>query len=457
MTPALPGALAGDSPALEDLAAARARVERRLAPVARVIAVMSGKGGVGKSAVAVNLALALARRGLQIGLLDADLHGPSVAKMLGLRGQPLRLAADDALHPIAGPSGLRVQSMDFFLQGNQPLAWEGEQGEAAALRSAMEHAALADLLACTEWGSLDALVVDLAPGADRLPAFAQWLPGRVAALAVTIPSEVALLAVERSLRRAYAARVPLIGLVENFASCRVRELRRRGAALPRGPGRASRAGPGRRGGGAHPVRCEPCAGGRRGPGLLRGRRREVRGRPRARGARRKGTCLRAAGSGGRFVVKRALACLLLAFPLGLAALTGNGARALAAQGWAYDLMNELMSPYCPGRLLSDCPSPQAQTLRMWLIVQEASGRPRAEVEAEVVARYGESILGAPRAEGFGLAAYVMPAAVFVAGAALLTWFLRRQTRSAATPKPVAPSAPLDPELERLVDEKLAER
>ena len=218
MPPALPGAIAGDPPALEDLSAARARVERRLAPVERVIAVMSGKGGVGKSAVAVNLALALARRGLQVGLLDADLHGPSVAKMLGLRGAPLRLSADDALRPIAGPSGLRVQSMDFFLQGNQPLDWEGEQGEAAALRSAMEHAALADLLACTDWGSLDALVVDLAPGADRLPAFAQWLPGRVAALAVTIPSEVALLAVERSLRRAYAARVPLIGLVENFAS-----------------------------------------------------------------------------------------------------------------------------------------------------------------------------------------------------------------------------------------------
>jgi ATP-binding protein involved in chromosome partitioning len=216
--PALPGAFAGDPPALEDLSAARARVERRLAPVERVIAVMSGKGGVGKSAVAVNLALALARRGLQIGLLDADLHGPSVAKMLGLRGAPLRLSGDDTLRPIAGPSGLRVQSMDFFLQGNQPLDWEGEQGEAAALRSAMEHAALADLLACTDWGSLDALVVDLAPGADRLPAFAQWLPGRVAALAVTIPSEVALLAVERSLRRAYAARVPLIGLVENFAS-----------------------------------------------------------------------------------------------------------------------------------------------------------------------------------------------------------------------------------------------
>jgi ATP-binding protein involved in chromosome partitioning len=221
----VPSAAPGTTPAsvrdpleLEEIASARRRVSERLAPVERVIAVMSGKGGVGKSAVAVNLALALAQRGLEVGLLDADLHGPSVAKMLGLRGQPLRLAAGDSLRPVPGPRGLRVQSIDFFLQGNQPLDWEGEQGEAAALRSAMEQAALADLLACTEWGSLDALVVDLAPGSDRLPAFAQWVPSRVAALAITIPTEVALLAVERSLRRAYAARVPLIGLVENFAS-----------------------------------------------------------------------------------------------------------------------------------------------------------------------------------------------------------------------------------------------
>ncbi|HEY8156286.1 MAG TPA: P-loop NTPase [Myxococcota bacterium] len=208
----------GDLLDLEDISSARRRVRERLAPVSRVIAVMSGKGGVGKSAVAVNLALALAERGLQIGLLDADLHGPSVAKMLGLRGQPLRLAGNDTLRPVPGPRGLRVQSIDFFLQGNQPLDWEGEQGEAAALRSAMEQAALADLLACTEWGTLDALVVDLAPGSDRLPAFAQWVRGGAAALAITIPTEVALLAVERSLRRAYAAKVPLIGLVENFAS-----------------------------------------------------------------------------------------------------------------------------------------------------------------------------------------------------------------------------------------------
>ena len=156
-------------------------------------------------------------------------------------------------------------------------------------------------------------------------------------------------------------------------------------------------------------------------------------------------------------MKRAFAALLLTCGLALAALALDAARAPASQGWAYDLMNELMSPYCPGRVLADCPSPQAQTLRMWLIVQESSGRSRADVEAEVVARYGESILAAPRAQGFGIAAYAMPAAAFVAGGGLLLWFLRRQTRGASAAPAVAPNAPLDPELERLVDEKLAER
>ena len=156
------------------------------------------------------------------------------------------------------------------------------------------------------------------------------------------------------------------------------------------------------------------------------------------------------------MVKRTLAAFFLALALAFAA--GGFAPARADEkGWAYDVMNELMSPYCPGRLLADCPSPQAQTLRMWLIVQEAAGRPRAEVEAEVVARYGESVLGAPRAQGFGIAAYALPALAFLAGGGLLFWFLRRQTRVRPTPEPVAAPAVLDPEVERLLDERLAER
>jgi ATP-binding protein involved in chromosome partitioning len=203
---------------VEDVDVVRARIADRLADVERVVVVMSGKGGVGKSAVAVNLAVALAQRGRSVGLLDADLNGPSVAKMLGLRGQPVRVIDGDVLGPVPGPLGLRVQSMDFFLQGNQALDWDGPDGEWASVRSALEQAALGDLLGRTGWGELDFLVVDLAPGADRLPALRQWLPPIAAALAVAIPTQVALLAVDRSLRRAREAGIPLIGLVENLGT-----------------------------------------------------------------------------------------------------------------------------------------------------------------------------------------------------------------------------------------------
>lgn len=208
---------AGTPPTMQELAVVRARIAERLSDTARTLAVMSGKGGVGKSFVAVHLALALARRGLRVGLLDADLNSPSVAKMLGLRGQPLRVTSS-GLRPTPGPEGLRVQSMDFFLQGTQPLDWDGPAGEGSAVRSALEEAALADLLASTEWGALDALVIDLAPGPDRLPALVHLVPDLTSALAVTIPTEVSLLAVERSVRRAHEAGIRMLGLVENLAS-----------------------------------------------------------------------------------------------------------------------------------------------------------------------------------------------------------------------------------------------
>lgn len=205
------------APEFESLAVVRARITDRLADVARSVAVMSGKGGVGKSFVAVHLALALARRGARVGLLDADLNSPSVAKMLGLRGQPLRATAS-GLRPVPGPLGVAVQSMDFFLQGTQALDWDGPAGEGSGLRSALEESALADLLGSTEWGSLDVLLLDLAPGPDRLPALVHLAPGLDAAIAVTIPTEVSLLAVERSVRRGHEAGVAMLGLVENLAT-----------------------------------------------------------------------------------------------------------------------------------------------------------------------------------------------------------------------------------------------
>lgn len=127
-------------------------------------------------------------------------------------------------------------------------------------------------------------------------------------------------------------------------------------------------------------------------------------------------------------------------------------------GWSYQLGNHLMSPYCPGRTLPDCPSQQAADLRHWIVEQEHAGRSQADVEADLLARYGDVILQAPRATGFGLAAYVMPIVLSAAGAALLFLFLRRQAAAhraedAAAPPPRA----IDPELERLVDEEIARR
>jgi cytochrome c-type biogenesis protein CcmH/NrfF len=123
-----------------------------------------------------------------------------------------------------------------------------------------------------------------------------------------------------------------------------------------------------------------------------------------------------------------------------------------APAWAYDLPNDLMSPFCPGRSLADCPSPDAASLRMWILVQAAAGRTRADVEGELFERYGEVIRSAPKAEGIGAAAYWMPAAVFAAGGALVVWFLRRATRRGAASEP--PLRPLDPDVERKLDELL---
>lgn len=139
----------------------------------------------------------------------------------------------------------------------------------------------------------------------------------------------------------------------------------------------------------------------------------------------------------------------------LAVLVACAAPAAADGSWAPELARELMSPFCPGVTLDACTSNQAETLRLWIQVQEAAGRSRADVEAELVERYGDVVLAAPRAAGLGLAAYLVPAAAFLAGGLGVALFLRRQTRRRSErPAPVA-VAPPDPELERLVDEELA--
>jgi len=149
-----------------------------------------------------------------------------------------------------------------------------------------------------------------------------------------------------------------------------------------------------------------------------------------------------------------LAGIFAALLLGASTATAADGEAVAEpEGWAYQMSHDLMSPYCPGRTLSACPSPQADDLRMWLIVQEASGRSREDVEAELYERYGEVLRAAPLAEGFGMTAYVFPVVAFLAGGVIVGVFLRRQTRVAADPAPSAPAP--DPELERAIDQELA--
>ena len=200
------------------LAEQQARLHARMAEIRSKIAVVSGKGGVGKSSLTANLAAALARDGHAVGVLDADLNGPSIAKMLGVRGLTLRVT-DAGVAPAVSAEGIRVLSMDLLLPSDDtPVVWDAPtQAEAHTWRGAMEASALREFLTDTAWGSLDVLFVDLPPGADRLPTVRGLLPDLTGAVVVTIPSEISHLVVRRSITLAREAGTTLLGLVENMA------------------------------------------------------------------------------------------------------------------------------------------------------------------------------------------------------------------------------------------------
>ncbi len=146
---------------------------------------------------------------------------------------------------------------------------------------------------------------------------------------------------------------------------------------------------------------------------------------------------------------RALIHVLLAVLLCLPTLAAD-VRAEEA-GWSYEMWNDLMSPYCPGRTLADCPSEKAEELRGWIVDQEAEGRSAEEVHAEILAAFGDVVRQAPVPTGLGLAAYVIPILLFLAGGGLVGVFLRRQTRASARPAPVVA---VDPDLQRELDEEI---
>jgi len=184
--------------------------ERNLRPVGgvkNIIAVASGKGGVGKSTVAANLALAWAAQGAKVGVLDADIYGPSQPRMLGLSGQRPTSPDGKSLQPLVA-HGLEVMSIGFLIDEEQPMVWRGP----------MVTQALAQLLGETRWGALDYLVVDMPPGTGDIQlTLSQRVPVSGAVI-VTTPQDIALLDARKGLRMFEKVSVPVLGIVENMST-----------------------------------------------------------------------------------------------------------------------------------------------------------------------------------------------------------------------------------------------
>lgn len=195
------------------------RLGRRLQGIRHVLAVLSGKGGVGKSSMTGLLAECFALEGWRVGVLDADLNGPSMAKILGVRGAQLILT-DGAVVPPRSTLGISVMSMDLLLPSDMaPLTWQAPtQQEAHTWRATAEANALREFMADTAWGELDLLVVDLPPGTDRLATVLSLVPRLSGAVIVTIPSDLAQLVVGRSITATRQAGVRVLGLIENMTA-----------------------------------------------------------------------------------------------------------------------------------------------------------------------------------------------------------------------------------------------
>jgi ATP-binding protein involved in chromosome partitioning len=173
--------------------------------VRNIIAVASGKGGVGKSTTAVNLALALAAEGANVGVLDADIYGPSQPMMLGISGKP-EAAGENAWHPMRG-HGIQAISIGFLIDQDQPMVWRGP----------MVTSALEQLLRQTQWEDVDYLVVDLPPGTGDIQlTLAQRVPV-TGAVIITTPQDIALIDARRGLKMFEKVSVPILGIVENMA------------------------------------------------------------------------------------------------------------------------------------------------------------------------------------------------------------------------------------------------
>jgi ATP-binding protein involved in chromosome partitioning len=172
--------------------------------VKNLIAVGSGKGGVGKTTVAVNLAVGLASLGHKTGLMDADVYGPNVPLMMGVTGTPM--AAGDRIQPL-DQFGVKLMSMGFLNPGDKPLVWRGP----------MLHSVIQQFVRGVDWGELDYLVIDLPPGTGDVQLSLIQTAPITGAIVVTTPSDVSLEDARKAIHMFHQVRVPILGIVENMS------------------------------------------------------------------------------------------------------------------------------------------------------------------------------------------------------------------------------------------------
>jgi ATP-binding protein involved in chromosome partitioning len=182
-------------------------VRENMKDIKHKIIILSGKGGVGKTTVATNLAISFAKKGLQAGLLDVDIYGPNVPKLLGLEGEH-PMVGENRIHPIIGPSNVKVMSMGFLLRNRD---------DAVAWRGPLVARVINQFLSDVEWGKVDTLVVDLPPGTgDEILSILQLIPDIDGVCIVTTPQDVAVLDARRAVQLVQKMNVPVLGIIENM-------------------------------------------------------------------------------------------------------------------------------------------------------------------------------------------------------------------------------------------------
>jgi len=188
-------------------------LQARLSNIKHRIVVMSGKGGVGKSTVAVSLAVTLANQGHKVGLLDADIHGPNLPKMLGLENKRLQASENGIIpEPVMRMDNLAVVSMAFLLESpDNPVVWRGP----------LKHTVIRQFVADVQWGKLDYLIIDLPPGTGDEPlSVADVIKPMDGSVIVTTPQDVALLDSRKSVVFSQQIEVPVLGIIENMSGFR---------------------------------------------------------------------------------------------------------------------------------------------------------------------------------------------------------------------------------------------